>query len=305
MKILNFGSLNLDYVYQVDHFVRPGETMSAFSQTINPGGKGLNQSIALARAGVKVCHAGCLGTGGENLAKLLKENDVDTKYLRGVSELQGNAVIQVDSKGENCIILFGGSNQCVTREQIEETFWDFGPGDYLILQNEVNALPEIVEEAFHRGMLIFLNPSPCNEKIKAIDLGHISYLLVNEVEMEQLTGQKDPEAAWEVLHAAYPQLSLLVTLGEEGSMLFHEVGKSDLCGEGGSDMSECIRQEAFPVKAVDTTAAGDTYTGYFIASLSQGLPLKECMRRASQASAICVTRPGAAPSIPYREEIIL
>ena len=150
MKVLNIGSLNLDYVYRVDHFVQPGETLSAVSQTVNPGGKGLNQSIALARAGAEVYHAGCIGSGGESLKKLLQENGVDTAYLFPTDELQGNAVIQVVPSGENCILLFGGSNQCITSGQIEKTLEAFSAGDWLILQNEVNDLPMIVEKAYRK-----------------------------------------------------------------------------------------------------------------------------------------------------------
>lgn len=148
MKVLNIGSLNLDYVYRVNHFVLPGETLDAVSQSINPGGKGLNQSIALARAGARVFHAGCIGKGGEILEKLLQENGVDTTFLFHTDEIQGNAVIQVVPSGENCILLFGGSNQCITSGQINKTLEAFSEGDYLILQNEVNDLPKIVERAF-------------------------------------------------------------------------------------------------------------------------------------------------------------
>ena len=108
MKVLNFGSLNLDYVYQVDHFTKPGETQSAFSQTVNPGGKGLNQSIALKKAGIDVYHAGCVGKGGQMLKDLLEKSGVKTEYLYPCDEIQGNAVIQVDPKGQNSILLFGG-----------------------------------------------------------------------------------------------------------------------------------------------------------------------------------------------------
>ena len=289
MKILNFGSLNLDYVYQVEHFVQPGETLSAVSQTVNPGGKGLNQSIALAKAGAETYHAGCLGVGGEGLKALLLENGVNTDYLYPVDALQGNAVIQVDDSGQNCILLFGGSNQCVTEEQVEETLKAFGAGDWLLLQNEINNLPLIVNRAYERGMKIALNPSPFNEKLNAVDFSKLSWLLVNEVEAEQFSGSRDPEEVWHTLHEKYPKLNLLVTLGSEGSMAFTE--------------AESVKQTAMKVKAVDTTAAGDTFTGFFIAGLTEGKPLRECMRRATAASAIAVTRAGAAPSIPTREEV--
>ena len=293
MKVLNFGSLNLDYVYAVDHFVQPGETLSSLSQKVVPGGKGLNQSVALARAGAETCHAGCLGAGGGMLRDLLTENGVDVTHLLPVAELQGNAVIQVNPNGENCILLFGGSNQCVTPRQIDETLAAFGPGDYLVLQNEINLLPLIVDKAYERGMTIVLNPSPFNEKLREVDFGKISWLLVNEVEAAQLSGSEEPESAWAVIHERYPRTSLLLTLGKAGSRAWQVTD---------SGVAEA-RQPAFPVKAVDTTAAGDTYTGYFIGGLMEGLPLAECMRRASMASSIGVTRPGAAPSIPSRAEV--
>ena len=293
MKVLNFGSLNLDYVYRVEHFVQPGETLSATSQTVNPGGKGLNQSIALARAGAEVYHAGCLGVGGESLGKLLRENGVDTSYLFPTDELQGNAVIQVEPSGQNCILLFGGSNQCITSGQVDKTLAAFSEGDYLVLQNEVNDLPMIVEKAWERGMKIVLNPSPYNEKLSAVDFGKLSWLLVNEVEAAQLAGSDDPEEAWRLLHEAYPKLSVLITLGSAGSVAYRV--------ENGE--VETARQEAFRVRAVDTTAAGDTFTGFFIGALLENKPLPECMRRASMASALGVTRPGAAGSIPTKAEV--
>lgn len=289
MKVLNFGSLNLDYVYQVEHFVQPGETLSADSQAVNPGGKGLNQSIALAKAGAEVFHAGCLGLGGERLGELLQQNGVDTRFLQFADTLQGNAVIQVNREGQNCILLYGGSNQCVTEEQIESTLAYFSAGDWLVLQNEINKLPLIVEKACARGMRIALNPSPYNGKLNDVDFGKLSWLLANEVEAEQLSGSDKPEETWRLLHEQYPRLNLLVTLGGEGSVAFTE--------------SEAVRQAAFQVKAVDTTAAGDTYTGFFVAGLMEGRPLPDCMRRASLASSIAVTRPGAAGSIPTKEEV--
>ena len=103
MRVLNFGSLNLDYVYQVDHFVMPGETLSSGSREVKHGGKGLNQSIALARAGASTFHAGCMGRGGEELRDALAENGVDVSHLIPVDEMQGHTVIQVNPEGENCI----------------------------------------------------------------------------------------------------------------------------------------------------------------------------------------------------------
>lgn len=293
MKVLNIGSLNLDYVYHVDHFVQPGETLNADSQMVNPGGKGLNQSVALSRAGAEVWHAGCLGKGGESLKTLLEQNGVNTRWLLPVSELQGNAVIQVNAQGQNCILLFGGSNRCLSDEQVEKTLADFAPGDLLVLQNEVNDLPMIVEKAYERGLRIVLNPSPYDAGLAGVDFGKLDWLLVNEVEARQLSGCADPEAAWEHLHRETPGLSVLITLGSAGSVAWQ-------VKSGSVDQ---FRQAAFSVPAVDTTGAGDTFTGYFLGGLLEDLPLADCMRRASMASALSVQRPGAAASIPCRAEV--
>lgn len=293
MKVLNFGSMNLDYVYQVDHFVQAGETLSASSQAVKAGGKGLNQSIALARAGTEVWHAGCVGKGGGMLRELLMESGVHDEYLRSVDTLQGNAMIQVSQTGENCILLFGGSNQCITEEQIAETFSHFSAGDWLVLQNEVNLIGEMVEQAFHKGMRIAMNPSPYNDKLSDVDFHKLSWILVNEIEAEQLSGCKEPEKAWEVIHQRYPSLSVLITLGSAGSIAW--------CVQ--DDRVETARQEACPVRAVDTTAAGDTYTGYFISGLMKEISLRDCMRQAAKAAAIAVTKPGAAESIPTKDQV--
>ncbi|MBR2797047.1 MAG: ribokinase [Clostridia bacterium] len=293
MKILNFGSLNVDYVYSVDYFVRAGETLKVNSREVLPGGKGMNQSVALARAGAEVYHAGCIGADGAFLRALLNKNGVDTTLLRTIDGMQGHTIIQVDSKGENCILLYGGTNRQISQEQIDETLAHFGAGDWLVLQNEVNNLPRIVDAAYARGMKIVLNPSPYEEGLKAVDFGKLSWLLVNEVEACQCSGSDEPERAWDMLHTRYPELSVLITLGSAGSIA-HQVTPEEI---------DTVRQQAFKAEAVDTTAAGDTFTGYFIGGLAEGRPLAQCMLRASAASAISVTRMGAAVSIPKKEEV--
>ena len=294
MKILNFGSLNLDYIYSVDHFPRPGETLASRVLEVRPGGKGLNQSIALVRAGAEnVFHAGLYGAGGEALPRLLRENGVDTRFLLSTDALQGNAVIEVAPSGENRILLFGGSNRAITKEQIAQTLDFFGPGDLLLLQNEVNLLPEIVDRAFEKGMRIVLNPSPCDEALETVDFGKLSWLFVNEIEAEALSGFADPDQAFAALHRRYPALSLLVTLGAAGSCAFRV---SD-------DTVERRFEPAAPANAVDTTAAGDTYTGYFLAALLRGEPLSAAMNLASRAAALSVSSPGAADSIPLLERL--
>ena len=162
-----------------------------------------------------------------------------------------------------------------------------------ILQNEINNLPMIIDKAQAIGMVIFLNPSPFNDRLDQVEFGKLDWLLVNEIEAEQFTGENTPEAVWQNVHNRYPKLSLLLTQGSRGSFAFR-VNKASW---------EKEFQRAYPVKAVDTTGAGDTYTGFFISSLMKNLPLTECMRRASIAAAISVMRSGAARSIPSAEEV--
>ncbi len=293
MRVLNFGSLNLDYVYRVERFVRPGETLAASSRDVKAGGKGLNQSVALARAGAPVYHAGCLGTGGEMLQAILESNGVNTDFLLPVEEMQGHTVIQVAPDGENSILLFGGSNRCVPEAHIRRVLSRFEPGDWLVLQNEINGLPLILELASERGLHIVLNPSPYDRSLESLDFARLDWLLVNEIEAEQVSGETEPDKVWQKLHERYPDLSLLITLGSRGSVAFRAA----------AGLTETHREDAVPVKAVDTTAAGDTYTGYFIAGLAEGTPLAECMNLATRAAAVAVTRPGAADSIPWKKEL--
>lgn len=289
MKILNFGSLNLDYVYQVPHFLAPGETMAASAVEITPGGKGLNQSVALARAGVNVCHAGMVGSGGEMLVDVLRKDHVDVIWLKQSQHLQGNAVIQVTPSGENAILLYGGSNREITSQQVRETISCFQSGDWLVLQNEVSCLAEMVQQAGKHGMRIVLNPSPFEEKLYELDFSLIEWLFINEVEGYQMTGEVDPQRILTVLRKRYPSIKIVLTLGEMGAICDTPIKR--------------IAQQAFSVQAVDTTAAGDTFTGYFIASCTQGYSLEECMKRAACASAISVSRSGASSSIPFAAEV--
>ncbi len=293
MKILNFGSLNIDYVYKVDHILVKGETESSFSRNTFAGGKGLNQSVALGRAGALVYHAGCIGSeDGAFLAELLKEAGVDTSLIKVLKDSpSGHTVIQNDKDGDNCILLYGGANVRVTKEQADETLEKFEAGDYLILQNEISELPYIVEKAHERGMIIVLNPAPMNENIKRLALSYIDYFILNEIEASQLTGRsaEDEEGLIEALRAEFPSAKVVLTLGSKGSIYF--------------DSTEVIRQGIYEVKAVDTTAAGDTFTGYFIAGITEGMEVSKALDMAAKASGITVTREGAAPSIPLRSEL--
>lgn len=296
MKVLNFGSLNIDYVYSLDHFVKKGETISSNELNVYSGGKGLNQSIALGKAGVEVYHAGKIGTDGEFLVEMLQASNVHTDYVQMYTKVRtGNAIIQNDSQGDNCIILFGGANQTITKEQIVKTIDEFEAGDYLILQNEINEIPYIVEKAKEKGMIIVLNPSPLNEKIMEINLDSVDYFILNEIEAKQLLQMDtDVEIAGEeltqLLLNQFPKAKIMLTLGGLGSVY--------------KDHGNIIKQEIYPTKVVDTTAAGDTFTGYFIAGLIKGNKIKEILEVAAKASSIAVSKAGAAPSIPYYQEVV-
>ena len=290
MKVLNVGSMNLDHVYQVDHIVQPGETESSGSLSLFLGGKGMNQSVALAKAGVEVYHGGMIGQDGQPFLDACREYGVDGRYIRTVQEPTGHTIIQIDRHAQNCILLYGGANQCLTEEYVDEVLSHFTPEDILLLQNEVNLLPYLVDKAYEKGMTIALNPSPFDEKLRAVDLSKISIFLLNEVEGEQVTGFAKPEEILAAMVERFPQAQIVLTLGKDGAMYAH--------GE------QRHFQPVFSVKAVDTTAAGDTFTGYFLAGLAEGLPIPEVLRRSAKASAIAVTRPGAVPSIPCRDEVL-
>ncbi|MBE6919684.1 MAG: ribokinase [Ruminococcaceae bacterium] len=294
MKALCFGSLNIDYTYQVDHFVSRGETLLSGGLQVFSGGKGLNQSIALSRAGVETCHAGSVGEDGRFLLRQLQEAGVDTGCVTVRDDVRtGHAIIQNSPDGDNCILLYGGANQAITRAQVDEVLSHFGEGDVLVLQNEVNELDYIMERAHARGLRIALNPSPMNEKIMSLPLHTVDWLLLNEVEAEQLLGYDvtDGAAAAAQLHEKFPRTAIVLTMGRQGSY-YH-------------DGAQALHQSAFPVQAVDTTAAGDTYTGYFLASILENRPVQEAMALGAKAAAISVTRKGAAPSIPLRSEVTL
>lgn len=290
MKILNFGSLNYDYVYSVDHILMPGETLAASRMETFCGGKGLNQSIALVRAGAEVWHAGMVGEDGEALLTLCRESGVDVSLVKSVSGKSGHTVIQVDAHGQNCILLYGGSNRSLTKEDVDEVFSKFGSGDMLLLQNEVNDIRLLIELAYDKGMQVVLNPSPFDNAVKACDLSKVSILLLNEIEGWQITGKRVPEEILEYLSAQYPNMAVVLTLGKNGAVY--------------QDDSHRFRHGIYSVPVVDTTAAGDTFTGFFLAAVLRGKPMEEALELASKASSIAVSRKGAAPSIPMLEEVL-
>jgi len=289
MKIVNFGSCNIDYVYSLDHIVNVGETETTNKLETFAGGKGLNQSIAIARAGAKVYHAGCIGEDGETLRNIMSESGVDLSYIKNTTAKNGHAIIQVSDKGENSIFIYPGSNSEVSKDYIDRVLEDFEKGDILLLQNEISNINYIIEKAYEKQMCIIFNPSPINQKIYEVDFNKLSYVILNEIEAKAISGNENAEECLSFFSENYPKLKVMLTLGGKGSVYFDNENK--------------ISQAAFLVDAVDTTGAGDTFTGYFVAGISKNENYEDILKKASAASAIAVSRMGAAPSIPEIDEV--
>lgn len=214
-KILNFGSLNIDYVYQVKHFARPGETLCAQRFSRFPGGKGLNQSLATARAGGNVRHAGRIGTDGLFLKELLEQNSCDVSTIEtDMNNPTGHAVIQVDESGENSIVLFGGANRTISTDFIAKAMAGMVKNDYLLMQNEISSPLEIIELAYNKGLKIFINPAPMTDDVKKWPLDKIDTLILNETECAMLADDNGkanlhPLEALEILRHRHPESRLI------------------------------------------------------------------------------------------------
>ncbi len=289
--IHNLGSLNLDHVYQLPRFVKAGETLSVPEYQRFVGGKGLNQSVALARAGAMVKHIGKVGADGEILLQALEASGVDISQVQQESALSsGHAVIQVNAEGENCILVFGGSNQKIHREEIVSALSHAEPGHLALTQNETNEVPFLIEEAKRKGCLIAFNPAPFTSEVRDYPLELLDFLILNESELLELCpGDMDNEQRIQCLSDRHANLTIVLTLGKQGALLRR--------GE------EVLYQEGFSVEAVDTTAAGDTFIGYFLAAKMENRSNDDALRLGCKAASITVQRHGASPSIPMRHEL--
>ena len=289
MKIYNFGSLNVDRVYGVEDFVRAGETILAKSLSFFPGGKGLNQTIALARAGANVYHVGCIGRDGGILKDTLVENQVPLTYVKELDADGGHTALQVSESGQNAIIVYSGTNHMLTENFVDEVMQTVKPGDYVLMQNEINLVPYIIRKAKEAGAQVALNPSPITKELMSYPLEMVDLFIVNEIEGEAVTGEKEPQKILSAFREKYPHAKIVLTLGSEGSCY--------------QDETTFAMQEIYKNTVVDTTGAGDTYCGYLLTCLMEDVPVKEALHMATAASSIAVSRQGAAPSIPKREEV--
>jgi len=289
MKIYNLGSLNIDYVYSVDHFVGAKETLASQKLELFPGGKGLNQSVALARAGGKVLHGAAVGADGAFLLGVLADSGVDVSRIKTLEGSSGHAIIQVDPDGQNCILLYAGSNACIDDNYVSDFLCDAEEGDVLLLQNETSGIEKAMVLAHQKGMKIAFNPSPFDAKIGKLPLEYVNWFFCNEVEAEALFGCGEVEEILSAFEKRFPQGELVLTLGAEGSV-YYAKGKS-------------YEFPIVPAEVIDTTAAGDTFTGYFISCICRGMSAVEAMEKATKASSITVSRKGASVSIPYYHEL--
>ena len=290
MKILNFGSINIDHVYRVPHLVVPGETLAGKDLHHFPGGKGANQSVALAKAGLEVWHAGKIGGDGLWLKEILQGCGIKTDFIRSYDGPTGHTVIQLTPEGENGILLYGGGNRAITEDDADQTLAHFGRGDYLVVQNEISSMAYILKAARERGMEICLNPAPFEKEIFNWPLDSLGLLVVNEVEGQALAGRTGAfKDLLDTLCRTYPETDILLTAGKAGAF-FGRGAVREFVPAGNGDV-------------IDTTAAGDTFFGYFLSSRIKGLPVSQSLERAAAAAALTISRKGAMDAIPFAYEL--
>ena len=283
-RILNLGSINIDHVYRVDHFVQPGETLASDSLSVVLGGKGANQSFAIVCAGGEVKHLGRVNEADHWVFSYLINNGIDTSLIEPVDVATGHAIIQVDSHGENCILLHGGANQSFEPNKLQAIISQYEAGDYLLMQNETNAIDFAFELAIKQGMKVVLNPAPMSDAIHDLPLEELDTLIVNFGEAQSLSKQTALDDVSDELLEMLPNTRIVITLGAQGAILLNN--------------GSLTRVAAKPAEVVDTTGAGDTFVGYFLSAIVDGLSDFDALDRACHAAALAVETAGAMPSIP-------
>lgn len=289
MAVINFGSINIDHVYSVDHFVKPGETLASSNYQQLLGGKGANQSIALAQAGADVQHVGSIHESDAAFKQTLIKHGVDCRFVKCHDEPSGHAIIQVTPSGENAIVLFGGANLTIDANTVQKALLDTGSADWVLTQNETSCIDEVLRQAKEKGLKVAFNPAPMNQNVKTLPLDCVDLLIVNETEAAAITEKDSLDDIVAAFQQDWQHAEVLLTMGKEGVMM---IRKDDV-----------YKVPAFTVEAVDTTAAGDTFIGYFLSAYSTHTDAEQALRRACAASALCVTRKGAAQSIPSQKEV--
>lgn len=290
-RIITLGSLNLDFTYQLPKPLEVGETLSSLSYRCGAGGKGANQSIAAARAGAEVYHAGRIGHDGALLRRTLADSGVKLDFLEEVETPTGHAVVLINDAGDNSIVLYGGANRTIDESFIDRVTSAANPGDILLLQNEVTCISHAMEAGRKAGMRVAFNFAPFDPKLAPeLPLSLCDVLFLNRIEAGGIAGKSDVEEILETLSRRFPETELVLTLGPEGAVALTPAG-------------EQFHADSPRVEVVETTAAGDTFIGYYLAAVLDGFDTGRALERACRAAALCCSRAGAAESIPTRAEL--
>ena len=288
MKALVFGSINIDKVFKISELPKKGETLYCNSYEIHVGGKGLNQSVALTKAGIDTYIAGAVGTDGDFIAEFLQKNDVDVSFLKKTDGFTGTTVIMVDDDGNNQMILYKGANHCLDEEYCDKVLESFDAGDLILMQYETSCVEYMLRKAHEKGLIVAFNPSPYVDKIKELPLEFVDYLILNEFEGISLSGKT---AADEICTKLLKiSKNIVLTLGSKGSVFYGKDGEKTFV-------------PALKINAVDTTCAGDTFAGFFLSEILNGNAAKKAMEVSRTASAIVCQKIGAAEAIPTLDEV--
>ncbi|MDH3666824.1 MAG: ribokinase [Paracoccaceae bacterium] len=283
MSIFNLGSINIDHVYRVTALPGPGETVSDKGYASGLGGKGVNQSLAAAAAGARVLHIGATGADGRWIAERLRQAGIGTDHLAEIDGATGHAVVCVDDAGENQIVIHGGANRALTEAQIADALRTANEGDWFLAQNETNLVASGFAMARAAGLRKAYSAAPFDPEMTAQLVDNVDLLAVNQIEAAQLADHLG------VAPECLPVPELLITMGAQGAR--YQAG------------GEVHQVAAFAVETMDTTGAGDTFLGAFLAARDQGEAPHAALRRAAAMAAIQVTRTGAADAIPTGAEV--
>ena len=286
MAVWNLGSINIDNAYRVPHLPSAGETIRAKSHQKGLGGKGANISVAIARGAASVTHIGAVGADGAWAVERLMEYGVDTRHITKLAnEATGHANIAVADDGENQIIIYPGTNRMITDDMVGGALAVASPGDILVMQNETNGQLRAAKIAKKMGLNVVYAAAPFEAEAVTSVLPYTDLLVLNAVEANQLKA---------VLGRSLKDLdvhNIVVTQGGDGSCWIDALAKLE------------THIPAISVASVDTTGAGDTFTGFLVAGLDRGLPMMQSLNLATQAAALMVARFGTADVIPDLKEI--
>ncbi len=289
MQIYNYGSINIDHIYRVPHLVQPGETLASHSYQQVLGGKGANQSIALANAGANVRHLGRYHPNDAALLDNLRHAGADLSLLQTTDTPSGHAIIQVDDQAENAIVLYAGANHSFRADELAGLLADAQPGDWLLLQNECSCTADMIHTAVEAGLQVAFNPAPMTPAVAQLPLDKLSVLFVNQVEVMQLLATDSPQpldlnALATQLQQRLPETEVVITLGAAGAChVYHGKVRS---------------VAAWKVNAMDTTGAGDTFIGYYLQAIAGNNTVETALQLGCAAAALCVQQMGASSSIP-------